>query len=182
MIYVEADDVIDVFFDRVYNTSESKVIAESKEDKIQVLMYDDNGWPHLLVTEDSQPVDSVGIDDVEDAEKVINRIYREYIEGNTPDEDFEGVRREIEIEERQTELENAALDFMCVVLETEYKYALREIGDSLPEIVDGFLEYLYKKQDIDPYRPMVLVDENGEEFYEEYPYAHMEFDDDTNQT
>lgn len=48
------------------------------------------------------------------------------------------------------------------------------------DVLDHMCEYLYRKYGISARRPMILEDENGEEFFEEYPYECMEFDDPDN--
>ena len=48
------------------------------------------------------------------------------------------------------------------------------------DVLDHICEYLYRKHDISSRRPMILEDENGEEFFEEFPYECMEFDDPDN--
>ena len=43
---------------------------------------------------------------------------------------------------------------------------------------DHVCEWLYQECRLSVNRPMFLEDENGDEFYEEFPYDCMEFDND----
>ena len=52
-----------------------------------------------------------------------------------------------------------------------------EVYDDLKE---HFLEYMARKWGLVIHRPMFLEDENGEEFYEDYPYDCIEFEDEDN--
>lgn len=178
-IYCKASDIGDTFYDEIYNTMESRLIAEDKESGIQVLLYDDTGYPKILVTCDGYPIDAIGVYEPGDIKSQVEEVYRTYIDdeglcGNA--KAFEEAKEDC-IRERQRELEDATVDYLSAILEVNILQTEKEYGDVIPELLDHVLEYLFREHGIDPYRPMVLVDENDEEFYEEYPYSCMEFDD-----
>lgn len=173
MVYCSAPDLIDVYYEKVYNTNNSEILAEDFDTHIQIRMYDESGFPKIIVMGDGAILDTVDIMEFDEFEDQVNELYKEYIytTGETASEIEEAA-----IADRQLELENAAVDFLAAVLETSVVYAEKRASCFLPEFVDHVLEYLYKEHAIDPYRPMVLVDDSGKEFFEEYPYSCMEFD------
>ena len=86
------------------------------------------------------------------------------------------------IAERELELDDAVSMLLDTVIEEDVAMFLGPEADEICEdIKDHILEYLYRKHGISTRRPMVLEDtETGEDFFEEYPYEHMEFEDEDN--
>ena len=101
-------------------------------------------------------------------------------EGEEDEEYDEDDLAQVLIDEREDEIDAAVDDFLAVILQTngyEYDSAIDEIHDDAKE---HFIEYLARKFKFEIYRPMYLEDENGEDFFEEYPYGCMEFEDEAN--
>lgn len=86
---------------------------------------------------------------------------------------------EEEIDNREDELDTAVFDFISEVMGEPVDITLGKT--KAEEIYEDFkehaLEYLARKWKLNIYRPMILEDENGEEFFEEYPYDVLEFED-----
>lgn len=53
-------------------------------------------------------------------------------------------------------------------------------GEIISDIKEHVCEYIARKHDIPVYRPMILEGEDGEDFFEEFPYEYMIFDDPDN--
>ena len=76
--------------------------------------------------------------------------------------------------DREDELREALTDFLLIVTDGCYV----DDEDVVDDCLDHFLEYLARKWGYESIRrPMILEDEKGEEFFEEYPYEIMEYDD-----
>lgn len=183
MVYCKPQDVIERFYDNVYGTMESVIMAEDFDDGMQINMYDEDGYPKIVVLVDGGVVDVTEIAELGDTEQIVGKLYKDY--GFDKDAILEqepedpGILDEINeelIEERQCELEDVMIDFLSVVIEKNIVATQAVFGDKVPEIIDHVLEYLYKEHGIDIYRPMILVDENDQEFFEEHPYPCMDFD------
>ena len=124
-----------------------------------------------------------------DCNRTISRIYDEYLTDNVTsmlpdaeedDEDDEEVDSNAEeIELREEELECLFNDLFIGILGTQN---LNKLDDKVVEdIREHMLEYMARKHMIEIYRPMYLEDENGgEDFFVEYPYPFMVFEDEDN--
>ena len=96
------------------------------------------------------------------------------------DEEESLLEQQDAIEEREMELDIAVSEFISAVLGGDAYLDSEDYDDIIEDCKDHFLEYLARKHGLDIFRPMVLEDEDGEDFYEEYPYECMEFDDEDN--
>ena len=123
-----------------------------------------------------------------DAEKTCSKIYDEYLTDKVvdilteiaEDEEESLLEQQDAIEEREMELDIAVSEFISAVLGGDAYLDSEDYDDIIEDCKDHFLEYLARKHGLDIFRPMVLEDEDGEDFYEEYPYDCMEFDDEDN--
>ena len=52
-----------------------------------------------------------------------------------------------------------------------------DIDDAIVDVKEHMLEYMARKPGLLIYRPMYLEDEDGKDFYSEYPYEEMIFED-----
>lgn len=150
----------------------------------------------ISVEADDQEIYNEEIIDAEDAQKVVQKVYDDYLTDKVIEilSDFEPQEndtlqdQEDEIEMREGELDNLIWDFVIGVLGGEtnpddFSECFAEFdytGEILDDLKDHFLEYMYRKHGFNIYRPMVLEDEDGTEFFEEFPYEYMEFDDEDN--
>jgi hypothetical protein len=76
------------------------------------------------------------------------------------------------VDDREGELDAAIEDCLGVILfDTTYA----DIEKIREDVKEHLLRYLYERHGLLIYRPMFLVDEDGDEFFEEFPYDCMEF-------
>lgn len=145
-----------------------------------------NGKYCISVEADDIEIYSDYICNEEEAEKTCKQVYNDYLTDRAIEliMDIQSgdslFAQEDEIELREEELTEFTLSFLMGILGGDTYFD----GVSLDEIVDDckehFLEYMARKHELAIYRPMILEDENGEEFFEEYPYDCMIFDDEDN--
>ena len=144
---------------------------------------DNNGKFCISVEADDVEIYSDYIRNREDAEKICKQVYDDYLTDrvigiivNIQSQ----LEQEDEIELREEELSELTLQFIMDILGGDTYFD----GTGLDEIVDDckehFLEYLARKHDLSIYRPMILEDEKGDDFFEEYPYECMVFEDEDN--
>ena len=167
-------------------------IAENEEIGVVIYLSDTNGRPTVSVFADDIPRAEVTTN-LSELENLVKTVYDTYLDEQnfiaaTADEEVEEIEEEYSeeeleqslIDDRESEIDAALIDFLTVVMQTEgygFDGAIDEIFDDVKE---HYLEYLARKHKIELYRPMYLEDENGEEFFEEYPYECMEFEDEDN--
>ena len=122
-----------------------------------------------------------------DAKRTADRIYEEYLsikaietvteaeDDGTVYVDDEDEDNQVLINEREDDLDAAVMEFVNIVSDTGCYNIKDEVLDDLKE---HFLEYMHKTWGIGIYRPMYLEDvDTGEEYFTEYPYEDMVFDD-----
>ena len=182
-------------------------IASNDEFGISVYVTDDgaeyhvnnvrkyNPLPQIVVEADGVMVYSEGTISERDCEKTVKDVYDKYLsEGvvsllssikepsSDDDVDFEEEETEWQeylIDERELELDEAVQLFIEAVVD-RVSYADLCEDEIIEDVKDHFLEYLARKWEFPIRRPMFLEDEDGVEFFEEYPYEHMIFDDEDN--
>ncbi len=160
-------------------------IAENDEFGISIyLTKDDIGVACIIVNADDSEIYAERIVNKKDATRTCNRIYDEYLTGKIIETltDVIGDEDEnlYEIEVREDELDTLTWDFIVGILGGEAYFDGDNFGEIIEDCKEHFIEYLTRKHGLSVYRPMVLEDENGEDFFEEYPYDCMEFDDEDN--
>lgn len=134
----------------------------------------------IAAAEDDVPVGEVTVNNGADCRIKAQAFYDKYLNVDYasvvfPDEMEQTDKEDEEIEEREGELNGVVDELLWTVLD---KSDYEKLEDSDREnILDHFCEYLYKTYDFDIYRPMRLEDEDGNDFFVEYPYDHMEFED-----
>lgn len=161
-------------------------IARNEEYGTTAYVSKDNKGRYCIVVEaDDTEVYFGFISDKDDAEDTCKKVYDDYltervIEILTDFEEESAIAQADEIELREEELTEIVMSFIMDVLGGDTYFD----GAGLDAIVDDckehFLEYMARKHGLEIYRPMILEDENGEDFFEEYPYGCIEFDDKDN--
>lgn len=163
-------------------------IASNDEYGVSILLSVDNSFavtPDALVVRvelDTYVADIEHIVSEFDCENVISDIYDKYltskvIDAIEDDSDEPELTEEEIIEAREEELTSAIGDLLDVITDGESN----EIEpDDIEDIKEHVLEYIYRKHNIDIYRPMFLVFDDGTESYEEYPYGSLDFEDKDN--
>lgn len=185
-IYCDVDQVWDMFEEQGIELGDDEFIklAEWENEEVEVHMLNSSGILLFEVYEEGDLVREDFVLSKEDAECTLREIYEEFfaMEYDSEDEEEEGYlfseEENEEIAAREASLTDAVFNFLEEVCpeESAELFNMEEIED----IKDHFLEYLARKYSMDIYRPMVLEDENGEEFYTDYPYDCMEYEDEGN--
>lgn len=161
-------------------------IAENEEYGIVVELTTSPGSnPEIVVFADDDEIYREIVYGSANCNACVLEIYRDYITGNPQEElnayykthdktDNDAAKdREYQIENREEEIKSSVFGLLSTVFADTDIPKLEAITD---EATDGVLEFLYKKYRLPVYRPMVLEDDDGE-FFEEYPYEHMVFEE-----
>ena len=126
-----------------------------------------------------------------DLRQTAQSLYDDYLSDSTMakrffDEDDEELKQEEEaslqqdeIDYREAELYDAVSDLLYVVTggKLEKLAGFKQAEEITDDIVNRVCEHLYTEYGISVFRPMILRDDHGEEFYEEYPYDCMVFEE-----
>lgn len=170
-IYIEPDEVYDYFLE-MYGQESEVIIAENSTSGVEISLVFNQDGPAIAVYADDDEVHYKEIIDYNEAEKVVERIYFDWLEEDVPEllaacheieENFEQ-----KVNDREEELDILVMDFITEVTQ-EYSDIINDecvIGD----LKEHFLMYMYRKHGISPYRPMKLKDNKGNEVMEDYPY------------
>lgn len=185
-ITIAAPDVWEYFqhHKRELKTS-MREIASNNEYGIVIYITESCGFMSVVVTEDDTQIYEENIVNQYDCELTIRNIYNDYLTDKVIniicDTSTDGEETKIDIHDiisdREELLDEAVYGFVMAVMDDTYID-----DDTLQDLKDHFLEYMFRKHDLDIYRPMILEDDNGNEFFEKYPYGCMVFDDEVNTT
>lgn len=195
IIIVQPEDVWSLFQrEQWVLRTQLKKIAENPEFSVVVYLTVEQGMAQIVVYVDDNEFFSEMCVSESDCTRTVRKVYENYLtsrimnelfgeeyEGEQNEEEYSRYKIETEIDDRENELNIAVSDFLSTVLDG---ISIEDITDEADLIYDDikehFLEYLARKWDLPIRRPMYLEDESGEEFFEEYPYECMEFDDEDN--
>ena len=160
-------------------------IASNDEYGISIYLTDDTFEPEIVVEADGTEVYAETCISSEDCAITVRNIYDKYLTDEVVSvlsalADDESSEQEDAIFERETELDEAVMALIDTVTECGIYSDVLNDEKLLSDVKEHFLEYLYRKWDLPIRRPMFLEDEDGNEFYEEYPYDCMVFDDEDN--
>lgn len=201
LINCEASDVWDYFQKQKEQLqTHMEIIAENPEFDVVIYLtaesrgsYSDGKemvLPNIIVYIDGNESYEEAAVNEDDCSQTAKRIYYEYltderlinriIEEDMASEDEDD--RQQQIDEREEDIDTAVSNFLQEILidPLEDIVGSDDADEIYEDVKEHILEYLYRKWDLDIYRPMFLEDEDGEEFFEEYPYGSMEFDDEDN--
>lgn len=185
-IIISAGDVWDYFQKHKEELRKTEhIIAENEEFGVEISLSAENGLPCFVVTADNYQYDEERAISESDCKETVEKLYDDYLTNNfVDDEVLEDSRLDQEdmISERELELDEAISLLLDTVLEEDaVMFFGTETDEICEDLKDHILEYLYRKHGISVRRPMVLEDtETGEEFFEEYPYDSMVFEDEDN--
>lgn len=185
-ITVNASDVWDYFQKHKAELEKGEyIIAENEDFGVEVSLANEDGLPCFLVTADGYQYAEERAVSAKDCKDTVETLYEDYLTDKFVDSeecDQSRLDQEDMIAERELELDDAVAMLLDTVIEEDVTMFLgSEADDICEDIKDHILEYLYRKHGISTRRPMVLEDtETGEGFFEEYPYEHMEFEDEDN--
>ena len=167
-------------------------IAENTDNDIEIYITSEQKgaeiFPSIVVYMENAEFYSEAAVNQRDCEQTTNKIYYEYLDAArlidhlAGDEryEYEADNNQREIDERDDELFFSTKDFIenltCYSLTT--KFGGKKADEICEDMLDHICEYLYLEYGISVYRPMILEDENGEDFFSERPYEEMIYDDD----
>lgn len=191
-IDVESSEIWDYSLEHEDELSKNQhLMAENDDYGMEVWLTMANGSPELIVECDGNEIYREDIFNEKDAKRTADRIYDDYlsfkaIETMTDSEDKtvyiedesedEYDDEQMLIDEREEEIDAAVRDLVNIVSDTGCYNLTDEAVDDLKE---HFLEYMHRKLGISIYRPMYLEDaDTGEDYFTEYPYDDMVFEDD----
>ena len=200
-VFVEAWDVWGVFFQNLDTLrSHLKRIAENPEYGVVIYVTEEDNLPSIQVYIDENVFYTEECLDKNDCTSTVKKIYEEYLsskvidkiieknreeeepqeEMTDDDDDYEEYTHdelEEEIDEREDEIDLAISDLLSTVCDADIRTFCDNAEEIMEDCKEHFLEYLYLKWGFEIRRPMFLEDENGVEFYEEFPYDCIEFED-----
>lgn len=179
-ITVKPEDAWDFFKDQVKTLVHSYIPIAQADGGVTILMgVEYSGMPNIIVMVEGDVVMeelATGKEDLADTLEYIYSVYasdRGYATGLSDEPEFD---EEDVIEDRERELDMAFDALLEIVVEHQYDLMMT-YEDVIEDLKDLVCERLARKYNLDIYRPMILVDEDGEEFFEEYPYSVMIYDD-----
>lgn len=178
-IIVAATDVWNYFhknYDRLQ--TEEQLIADNKEYGVEISLSAIQGLPCLSVYADGYQYDEDAALTEEECKEVTQNFYERYLTGSFIEEETL-LEQEDMITEREYELDEAMLTLLDTLLGDNVMTIEGPSIDAICEdLKEHILEYMFKKHHISVRRPMILEDvDTGEDFFVEYPYNCMEFDD-----
>lgn len=164
-------------------------IASNDEFGVEIYVTKDDGSYRIVVDADGYEVEWEQIISASDAELTCNRFYENYLTANAvdmfasvkeQDSEYEELDEQDEIDSRELELSDAVSTFISDVLGGASFVDDCDFDEIVEDCKDHFLEYLARKHNFDIFRPMILEDEDGKDFFAEYPYECMVFEDENN--
>ena len=179
-ITVKPEDAWDFFKDQAKTLVHSYIPIAQADGGVTILMgVEYSGMPNIIVMVEGDVVMeelATGKEDLADTLEYVYSVYandRGYATGLSDEPEFD---EEDVIEDRERELDMAFDALLEIVVEHQYDLMMT-YEDVIEDLKDLVCERLARKYNLDIYRPMILVDEDGEEFFEEYPYSVMIYDD-----
>jgi len=154
------------------------LIAKDEALAIKIYVTEEKGFPEIILTDGDIEVYKENTENSTDCCETVSTIYDDYKEYVGLGEESYALNDELPEEyiilEREEELDDAFTELMLTILDEQCDPGVME------DIKEHVLEYIARKHKLEIWRPMYLEDENGQEFYEEYPYECMEFEDEDN--
>ncbi len=175
--------------------TKTRVIAENPDFDVMVFLTSEQRGkfilPNILVWEDCAEIYNECAVGEDDLISTAESIYAKYLDDDAilkrhfgeddadADEDKEENEQELEIDRRESELYDAAEDFLYTVTggQLEKIAGFSETDKIIGDLINRTCEWLSMEHGISVFRPMMLEDEDGEEFYDEYPYDLLTFED-----
>lgn len=186
-ILVDASEVWGLFQrEKEMLSSRQKKIAENPEFGAEIYLEEVNGRPRIVAYLDDEEVYGEFCVNADDCRTTARNIYSSYLTENVLNyyfsEEDEVIEQEMEIDDRESELDMAFCECLDIILDSAVAHTTgwNNVDEIYEDIKEHTLEYMARRWGLPIRRPMFLEDENGETFYEEYPYECMEFDDEDN--
>ena len=154
-------------------------IAKSTSGFYEIYMTVNDGSPCIEVYERDKDVSIYAeyFVSASDAEATVKRIYDKYFveyDDTEEEEDEDTSERDEKIREREHELMGALKDFIDVVTDGDQKFSeIFEEADAA-DTLDYILEHLAYDMGVVVYRPAIIVTDDEDEKYTEYPYEEYD--------
>ena len=157
-------------------------VASNSDYGVEIYITVGDEWPEIVVYVDGEEEFSEILVGSSYCWKTAEEIYEKFLTSKAMDSFGDDESQEedelIAIEEREQELDDAVRQFYLAVIGGEPYYDGDDMEEMLEDLKERFLEYMAREWEVPIFRPMRMEDiETGEEFYEEYPYECMEFED-----
>lgn len=168
-------DLISEFFtlNRDRLEDETAILCESNDGKRQIGLTCKGGYPTLIVLIDGMEEHSEQYLSQWSIESQLPDLCDQYLSDEAERDD-----QELEILEREDEINQALADFLTVVLEEDFDISRLYTSDGA-DFVDEIMELLAINHGFTVRRPMFIVDsDSGEEVFTEYPYDEYDFGED----
>lgn len=193
-ILVEASRVWRFYLDKLERTDQvDETIAENPDYGFEIVIVGRSPIGATVEVVADGIVSRTEAVDAFDCYEVVEGLYETYMSKNVSgilaeedemeqDGDFDGpdstIKKMDEIDQREEELDFALYEMLEIFM-PDVSCDLEEYEpDIYSQLKDLICEWLYKEHGISVYRPMFLVDEDGVESYEEYPYEELDLDED----
>lgn len=154
--------------------TEMYLIAESNDGMTGIYIAEKDGNPQFFVENCDEVIDECVVITKTDCEEAAELLYLEYLDCDELDILDVGFEQDI-IQEREDEItvlfQNLLFDLLVDTANEDI------INNIVEDVKEHTLEYIARKHNLPIYRPMYLEDEDGNDFYSEYPYEEMIFDD-----
>ena len=159
-------------------------LAESTDYGVVITAFMISGKLNLFVYMDDSLAASVVVHSMEECEETLSKLYDEYMTSSIfnavenagkPHEDPPAITRgmQAEMDLREEELTNAALEFVMVALDEDYD-GDEDIAVISEKAKEAFLGFLGTRLGLPVYRPQVIVCQDGTEYISDYPYQDLE--------
>lgn len=166
--------------------TENHIIATEYDYGVEILISVHDHLPAFEVYADDDLIYSTFAFNKDDCMDVVEELYNDYLDDflstvtlsqfKNEEEQIDEEREAIETQESAIDL--AVEDFLNVICEGFDSMLFTDV--QLENIKDHFCEYVARKFNVKVYRPMYLTDSHGDDFYVDYPYGNMIFEDEGN--
>lgn len=163
-------------------STKAEMIATNSDYGIEICLTEDNGLPSVIVSADGELLDEESYWCERDCTDGVREMYDKYLSKDVIDiltgEDNEyTLSEQLEIiDERESEIDDALYDFLTALAPNFFEVADNP-DEICEELKDNICEYLFSQHGISVYRPMFLEDEDGTDYFTEFPYPEMELED-----
>lgn len=187
-IYVAEDEMWGYFNEHKERLRKNlDLVAENQDIGTAIYLTNDKGTPYLLVYDGDFLMYEEGMVSERDCEKTTGRVYDEYLtesikwddEADGSDEHESEESEDDMIAEREDELDMAVFDFVSTVIGDNAMAYDANLDAACNDLKEHFLEYMARKHGMEIFRPMKLIDDDGNVWFEDYPYRYLEYDKDT---
>lgn len=158
--------------------TQEKLLAYDPDSRTRIQLCVEENIPTVYVFRGSSIVAVHELEDADDTIGTLRWLYGDFLDDaeiadDIPDETDQEQEEEELIESREEELDDAAYDFLTVVLGELLDLNSRETQELLEDIKDTVLPMLYEKHNINIYRPMYIADATGTQEFTLYPYPDI---------